>query len=86
MTITDGTLSRFVKRCQDLPGQHLFRWVDDTGEAHPVTSTDVNAYIRDAMARTSLPSISAPGARACSRSRRWHRRRPISASTRCSIR
>jgi DNA topoisomerase-1 len=51
MTITDGSLSRFVKRCQDLPGQHLFRWVDDAGAAHPVTSTDVNAYIRDAMAQ-----------------------------------
>jgi DNA topoisomerase-1 len=48
MTITDGSLSRFVKRCQDLPGQHLFRWVDEAGEAHPVSSTDVNAYIRDA--------------------------------------
>lgn len=49
LTITDNSLSRFVKRCQDLPGQHLFRWIDDEGEAHPVTSTDVNAYIRDAM-------------------------------------
>ena len=49
MTITDRTLSTFVKRCQDLPGQHLFRWVDDAGETHPVTSTDVNAYIREAM-------------------------------------
>lgn len=49
MTITDGSLSRFVKRVQDLPGQHLFRWVDDAGESHPVTSTDVNCYIREAM-------------------------------------
>jgi DNA topoisomerase I len=49
MTISDRTLSSFVKRCQDLPGQHLFRWVDDAGESHPVTSTDVNAYIHDAM-------------------------------------
>lgn len=48
MTITDRSLSRFVKRCQDLPGQHLFCWVDDAGEPHPVTSTDVNAYIREA--------------------------------------
>lgn len=52
MTITDGTLSRFVKRCQDLPGQHLFRWVDDAGESHPVTSSDVNAYIKEAMGET----------------------------------
>jgi DNA topoisomerase-1 len=49
MTITDRTLSSFVKRCQDLPGQNLFRWVDDAGESHPVTSTDVNAYIKEAM-------------------------------------
>lgn len=49
LTITDNSLARFVKRCQDLPGQHLFRWVDDTGETHPVTSTDVNTYIRTAM-------------------------------------
>lgn len=50
LTITDGSLSRFVRKCQDLPGQHLFRWLDEAGEAHPVTSTDVNAYIRAAMA------------------------------------
>jgi len=49
LTITDNSLSRFVKKCQDLPGQHLFRWVDDDGETHPVTSSDVNAYIREAM-------------------------------------
>lgn len=49
LTITDGSLSRFVKKCQDLPGQHLFRWCDASGECHPVTSTDVNAYIREAM-------------------------------------
>lgn len=49
MTVSDKSLSRFVKRCQDLPGQNLFRWIDDAGEAHPVTSSDVNAYIREAM-------------------------------------
>ena len=49
LTITDSSLSRFVKKCQDLPGQHLFRWVDDDGATHPVTSSDVNAYIREAM-------------------------------------
>lgn len=49
LTITDQSLSRFVRKCQDLPGQHLFRWMDSGGEAHPVSSSDVNAYIRDAM-------------------------------------
>lgn len=49
LRITDGSLIGFVRKCQDLPGQHLFGWLDDAGEAHPVTSSDVNAYIRDAM-------------------------------------
>jgi DNA topoisomerase I len=47
--ITDRRLLRLVKRAQDLPGQHLFQYLDDEGEAVPVTSTDVNAYIREAM-------------------------------------
>ncbi len=49
LTITDRSLASFVRKCQDLPGQHLFRWVDAEGETHPVTSGDVNAYIREAM-------------------------------------
>ena len=49
LILTDNSLRSFVKRCQDLPGQHLFGWLDASGEAHPVTSTDVNDYIRDAM-------------------------------------
>ncbi|MEG3179297.1 DNA topoisomerase IB [Sphingomonas sp. LT1P40] len=49
LTITDNSLLSFVKKVQDLPGQHLFRWMDDAGECHPVTSTDVNDYIREAM-------------------------------------
>lgn len=48
LSITDATLSRIVKRCQDLPGQNLFQYLDEEGEAHPVTSTDVNDYIREA--------------------------------------
>jgi DNA topoisomerase-1 len=48
LTITDRSLIRFVRKCHDLPGQHLFQWVDAEGESHPVTSSDVNDYIRDA--------------------------------------
>lgn len=48
LKITDATLSRIVKRCQDLPGQHLFQYLDEAGDPHPVTSTDVNDYIRAA--------------------------------------
>ncbi len=46
--VTDRSLARFVKACQDLDEQHLFAWLDDAGEAHPVTSSDVNAYIKEA--------------------------------------
>lgn len=49
LTITDRSLAGIVKRCQDLPGQHLFQYLDDDGEARPVTSSDVNEYIKAAM-------------------------------------
>ncbi len=47
LTITDRSLLRFVRQMQDLPGQHLFQFVDGDGVPNPVTSTDVNDYIRD---------------------------------------
>lgn len=49
LTITDRSLAQFVKRCQDLPGQKLFQYVDEDGEPRPITSSDVNAYIKEAM-------------------------------------
>lgn len=49
LTITDRSLAQFVKKCQDLPGQKLFQYVDAEGEPRPITSSDVNAYIKDAM-------------------------------------
>jgi DNA topoisomerase-1 len=48
MKVTDRRLAATVKKMQDLDEQHLFAWVDDAGEAHPVTSSDVNDYIRRA--------------------------------------
>jgi DNA topoisomerase I len=48
LTIEDRRLSTIVKRCQDLPGQQLFQYLDDAGERRAVTSTDVNDYIREA--------------------------------------
>lgn len=49
VTIADKHLARIVKHCQDLPGQLLFQFIDEAGERHPVTSADINAYIREAM-------------------------------------
>lgn len=49
MAVSDKGLLRFVKQVQDLPGQHLFQFLDDDGSVRPVSSTDVNDYIRDTM-------------------------------------
>jgi DNA topoisomerase-1 len=45
--VVDRRLARVVQRCQDLPGQELFQYVDESGEAKVVTSDDVNAYLRE---------------------------------------
>jgi len=38
-------LARIVRKCQDLPGQDLFQYVDDAGEVRDITSGDVNDYL-----------------------------------------
>ena len=48
VNITDSNLKRICKRCQDLPGQMLFQYVNGDGEPKPITSSDVNAYIKEA--------------------------------------
>ena len=45
---SDRRICRAVRSMQDLPGQHLFQYVDDDGTVHSVQSTDVNDYIRSA--------------------------------------
>jgi DNA topoisomerase-1 len=49
MTITDRSLLRFVRAMQDLPGQHLFQYVDEAGAPCPVSSGEVNDYLRETM-------------------------------------
>ncbi|TDR44101.1 DNA topoisomerase-1 [Tahibacter aquaticus] len=44
----DAALARLIRRCQDLPGQHLFQYLD-AGRRKRVSSGDVNAYIRAVM-------------------------------------
>ena len=48
LRVTGSNLKRVVKRCQELPGQMLFQYVNGDGEPQPVSSTDVNDYIREA--------------------------------------
>ena len=45
----DRRLARLLRRCEELPGQRLFQYLDETGARHHVASDDVNAYLREAM-------------------------------------
>jgi DNA topoisomerase-1 len=45
--LNDRRLARIVERCQDLPGEDLFQYVDDEGVRQTVGSGDVNEYIRE---------------------------------------
>ncbi|TPW25926.1 DNA topoisomerase IB [Pararhizobium mangrovi] len=44
---TDRRIARVIRSLQELPGQHLFRYVDGEGVVHAVDSADVNAYIQE---------------------------------------
>jgi DNA topoisomerase-1 len=44
--LSDRRLARAIKRCQELPGQQLFQYMDDEGQRQPVDSDDVNTYLQ----------------------------------------
>ncbi len=46
--IADRRLAAAVRKCQDLPGQVLFQYLDDEGQQRALSSQQVNDYIRDA--------------------------------------
>ena len=48
--LRDRRLAGVVRRCQELPGQELFQFVDEAGEVRDIASDDVNDYIRAAAA------------------------------------
>ena len=45
--LTDRRLARIVARCQELPGQQLFQYVDGEGTRRGIASEDVNEYLRE---------------------------------------
>ncbi len=45
----DRRLARIIHRCEELPGQRLFQYLDETGQRHSIGSAEVNAYIREAI-------------------------------------
>ncbi len=49
IVVDDKRLARLVRRCQELPGQQLFQYIDDDGTRRPVGSGEVNDYLREVM-------------------------------------
>lgn len=49
VTVDDRRLSKLVRRCQQLPGQALFQYLDDGGGRHAIDSGQVNQYLGEAM-------------------------------------
>jgi DNA topoisomerase-1 len=47
VTVDDRRLARIVQRCQTLPGEQLFQYLDDDGNRQDVGSGDVNEYLRE---------------------------------------
>jgi DNA topoisomerase-1 len=45
--LNDRRLAKIVRRCQELPGQELFQYLDDEGQTQSIGSADVNAYLRE---------------------------------------
>jgi DNA topoisomerase-1 len=51
ISLSDPRLARIIQRCQDLPGQELFQYLDEAGKRQTVSSDDVNAYLREITGR-----------------------------------
>jgi DNA topoisomerase-1 len=48
VALSDPRLARIVRRCQALPGEELFQYLDESGEQQTIGSGDVNDYLREA--------------------------------------
>ena len=48
LKLVDRRMAKILRSIQELPGQHLFQFIDETGERRAVRSQDVNDYVRDA--------------------------------------
>jgi DNA topoisomerase I len=47
VALSDPRLARILRRCQALPGEELFQYVDEAGEQQNIGSGDVNDYLRE---------------------------------------
>lgn len=51
LSVRNRRVAKVIRACQELPGQNLFQYIDDDGAPQRVTSSDVNAYLREVSGR-----------------------------------
>jgi DNA topoisomerase I len=51
VAVTDRRIARIVQRCQELPGQELFQFLDAEGRRQSIDADDINQYLRRATGR-----------------------------------
>jgi DNA topoisomerase-1 len=51
LNVTDRRIARIVRTIQELPGQHLFQYLEPEGDRRDVTSGDVNRYLKEISGR-----------------------------------
>ncbi|MEQ1881330.1 MAG: DNA topoisomerase IB [Burkholderiales bacterium] len=51
ISVKDRRVAKIVQRCQDLPGEELFQFLDEASRRQTVTSDDVNTYLRQISGR-----------------------------------
>ena len=51
VALTDRRIARIVQRCQELPGQELFQYLDGDGRRQTVDAGDINQYLREIAGR-----------------------------------
>lgn len=49
VAVNNTRLVRLLRRCQQLPGQALFQYIDESGARQPIDSGMVNDYLQEAM-------------------------------------
>jgi DNA topoisomerase I len=47
LTVKNRRVAKIIRTCQELPGQELLQYVDEQSRQQDITSTDVNAYLRE---------------------------------------
>jgi DNA topoisomerase I len=47
LRVRDRRIAKIIRACQDLPGQELLQYLDEDGKPLDVTSSDINAYLKE---------------------------------------